>query len=180
MNDLELFEGLKAGHGTPEYEAAAKYIITNYAPKVMGYVMQNSGTKDDGWDHFQDVFIEVIKVIDVDKYEERGRFGGFFMTIIQRRWLDKFKKESRIKKGEMTDDISDDTEADTFKWTDEVLPIWEKWADSPCKELLKLHYIDGLSHSELGEREGISENTMRQRVFRCREKFKEFAANNKL
>jgi RNA polymerase sigma factor (sigma-70 family) len=177
MIDLDLLEGLKAGHGIPQYEAAARYIIATYAPKVMGYVMKNSGTKDDGKDHFNDVFIEVIKLMGEGKYEERGSFGGFFMTITQRRWLDKLRKIKRIKEGEMTDDISDDRETDNFILTDDLLPIWEKWEDRH-KEYLKLFYGDGIAHKELGELYGISENTMKQRVNRCKDRFKEFVAQN--
>jgi RNA polymerase sigma factor (sigma-70 family) len=193
MNNADLFRGLQAGYGTPQYEAAAKYIIAHFGPKVKGYVMKNSGKEEDGDDIFQIVFMIMLENIENGTYDATDNFGGLFMRITRNRWLDKLAHDAHIQQGYM-DDFTPDEEGEMRKDIpsnernedksvngiplNKLLAILEKWDEPRGKRLLRWFYIDGVNSRELAEEEGISDNTMRQQLRRYRREFRAFVADN--
>lgn len=100
------------------------------------------------------------------------------------RWLKKVMRNligNELKKIQIQKEHSSNLIVDQFATTeqteklDDVLPLELSKED---RQLLIWAYEDCLSHSEIAEKLGISENACRTRLFRARERYREIIRKN--
>ncbi|MGN6646129.1 MAG: RNA polymerase sigma factor [Cytophaga sp.] len=66
-------------------------------PLVEYYIVRNSGTKDDASDVFQDTLLLFYKQIMQDSFDEKYKVFGYLYKISLYKWMNKAKKNNRIK-----------------------------------------------------------------------------------
>ena len=66
-------------------------------PLVEYYIVRNSGTKDDASDVFQDTLLLFYKQIMQNSFDEKYKVYGYLYKISLYKWMNKAKKNSKIK-----------------------------------------------------------------------------------
>jgi len=68
-----------------------QYLDLAYREQVLNYVQSNSGTIEDGEEHYQDVIVEIYFKCNSGQYKLNS-FESYFWTVTKRRWIDKLRK----------------------------------------------------------------------------------------
>ncbi|MBW7856425.1 MAG: sigma-70 family RNA polymerase sigma factor [Ignavibacteriaceae bacterium] len=145
-------------------------------------------------DSLQEAFIKTYRAIVENKFKGDSKLSTYFYTIVYNTAVDSFKK-SRRKNFSM---ISIDVEDVSFKEGDELTvspdslisdeSFDKKISDNEIQSIVKnylnkipvqysliliLFYVDGLSHEEISNLLGLPVGTVKNRLFRAKEKIKE-------
>jgi RNA polymerase sigma factor (sigma-70 family) len=123
----------------------------------------------------EDVFQDTLmKLISCDNYVERGKFDHFFSHSFKRVMLNLFRtKGRRIKTVSIDPTLEEPGEMDRI--SDQVY-IPDKLIDGLSgnqPQAIRLHYFEGLSYSEVGERIGKSEKAVKSLMTRGGESLRE-------
>lgn len=89
MSEKSLYEGLKKGDRKCILEIYDKHL-----PLVTQWVINNSGTKADAHDIFQETLETIL--LKVDKVH--SSFDGLVVSISKRKWIDRLRKNASTKK----------------------------------------------------------------------------------
>lgn len=69
-------------------------IYDKFAPKVINYIKQNSGDRDQAQDVIQDTLITIYNQAIKNKLELTCPFDAYFFLLCKRKWLNQLKKSS--------------------------------------------------------------------------------------
>jgi len=88
-NDKDIIKGIITLDPTI-YE----YLDEIYRQEVIRHLHRNSGSTEDGEEHYQDVIFEIYLDIDEGRYDSNlpRTFHQYFWLIAKRRWIDKLRK----------------------------------------------------------------------------------------
>jgi RNA polymerase sigma factor (sigma-70 family) len=147
-------------------------------PKVLKFILKNSGQKEDAEDVFQKALIELTARLRLKRLEIHTSFEAYFFSTCMNIW----RRELNLKKRRVTN-IPIVEHYDEHE--DHILSILEqeKWdlyeekfnlLSSNCKEVLKLYFSKTSYESIVKLLSYNSESVARQRVFKCRKKLSAF------
>ena len=88
MADAELVSNLKSG---TQVEASIRAIYRMNFETLSRWIMQNSGSRQDAEDIFQEVFIRVVDTLRNNRYSEEGKFLPWIMRIAHNLCIDHFR-----------------------------------------------------------------------------------------
>lgn len=160
MTENEILDGL-IQNKRETYE----YVYKTLGPPVLKYVLENSGNREDAKDLFQEVLLKAIRQIRNDKYEQRGKFEAWFISIARNNWIDHLRKTKPYLLSDdefllLQIDESDEDAILQLILHDNRLEclneIWksENWEESDCHKLLDLYYHQDKSYVEIAEKVG--------------------------
>lgn len=200
MNDLEIniINRIKNGD-TNSFEQ----IVEKYKEKAFTLTLRILKNRDDAEDSLQEAFIKTFRAIVDNQFEERSRFSTYLYRIVYNTALDYYKRHKSRNFNLLSidenfnnpdsDDGADfgdfemkiDTEtfgSGNFSKTDkrafdnELQGFVNKFlAMVPEKYsvILTLFYINDLSHEEISQVLKLPLGTVKNRIFRAKEKMKE-------
>lgn len=199
MNDLELniIKKIQAGK-IDEFEE----IVNRYKDRAMTLAMRILKNSEDAEDALQEAFIKTFRAIADKQFEERSKFSTYFYRIVYNTAIDFYKKHKAktfnliniddTKKnddGEVTDINSFEMSIDRDKYqvsgvydTDrmtldnqmqEVVNRYLEEIPEKYSTILTLFYINDLSHEEIAETLRLPLGTVKNRIFRAKDKLKE-------
>ena len=199
MNDLELnlIKRIQSGDIN-----AFEDIVTKYKNKAMTLAMRILKNDEDAEDALQDAFIKTFRAIVDRQFEERSKFSTYFYRIVYNTAIDFYKKhksktftlisidEKRTDDdGNLADISGFEMEIDKNKYymssafdidkkavENEIKQIVDKYlAKIPEKysTILTLFYINDLSHDEIAETLKLPIGTVKNRIFRAKDKLRE-------
>ncbi len=160
-----------------------KYLDTMYRKKVIGHVLRNSGTREDGEDLYQDVVFEIYLTIKRDRYnaDGRGTFEGYFWTITKRRWIDKLRKQKLdIEPLPNEDDIPYEPEEAEYLKNQRILVI-RKYLEQLLpdeQEYIRMYYIAKQSIQTIADYFGTTYGGAQQKLHEIRKKLRQMIAND--
>jgi RNA polymerase sigma-70 factor (ECF subfamily) len=157
---------------------------------------------EDAEDALQEAFIKTFRAVADKQFEERSKFSTYFYRIVYNTALDFYKKhkaktynlinidnQRKTDDGEQSDITNFEMEIDRNKYytssvfeTDkraldnELQGIVNKYLEEiPDKysTILTLFYINDLSHEEIAETLKLPLGTVKNRIFRAKDKLKE-------
>jgi RNA polymerase sigma-70 factor (ECF subfamily) len=199
MNDLELNIIKKIQNGSiDEFEE----IVNRYKDKAMTLAMRILKNNEDAEDALQEAFIKTFRAIVDKQFEERAKFSTYFYRIVYNTAIDFYKKHksktynlinidnNRLNdEGEVTDISSFEMLIDRNKYfvssvyeTDrkalegELQEVIDKYLEEIPEKystILTLFYINDLSHEEIAETLKLPLGTVKNRIFRAKDKLKE-------
>jgi RNA polymerase sigma-70 factor, ECF subfamily len=199
MNDLELNIIKKIQNGSiEEFEE----IVDRYKDKAMTLAMRILKNTEDAEDAIQEAFIKTFRAIVDKQFEERSKFSTYFYRIVYNTAIDFYKKhrsktynlinidEKRYgEDGEITDIANFEMSIDRNKYymsgvfeTDrkaiegEMQDAVNKYLEEIPEKystILTLFYINDLSHEEISETLKLPLGTVKNRIFRAKDKLKE-------
>ena len=72
--------------------ATLEFVYDTYFPMIEGFVIHNSGSRDEAQDVFQEAMIIAYKKIRDEKLELRCKFGTYLYAICKKVWIQERKK----------------------------------------------------------------------------------------
>ncbi len=199
MNNLELniIKKIQAGN-IEEFEE----IVNRYKDKAMTLAMRILKNTEDAEDALQEAFIKTFRAIVDKKFEERAKFSTYFYRIVYNTAIDFYKKHKSktfnliniddTKKnddGEVTDIttyemkidrdkyyISSEFETDRKTLDNEMQEVVNRYLEEIPEKystILTLFYINDLSHEEIAGALKLPLGTVKNRIFRAKDKLKE-------
>ena len=160
-----------------------KTLYTSNYNKIESLVLNNSGTKEDAKDIYQDAFIVVWNNIKNNIFVPINQTAvqGYLYTIAKNKWMDvvrssKFKKTKSgydnqsmaINNEDIYDLNQDDLENKKLNLTMEAF----KNIGGPCKQLLTTFYFEKKSLRDIAQELQIDEASAKNKKYRCMEKLR--------
>jgi RNA polymerase sigma-70 factor (ECF subfamily) len=199
MNDLELniIKKIQAGN-IDEFEE----IVNRYKDKAMTLAMRILKNSEDAEDALQEAFIKTFRAIADKQFEERAKFSTYFYRIVYNTAIDFYKKHKAKTfnlinidstrtndEGEVTDIaafemnidrdkyyMSGNYETDRSALDNDMQEMVNKYLEEIPEKystILTLFYINDLSHDEIAETLKLPLGTVKNRIFRAKDKLKE-------
>ena len=179
FSEHEIIKGIKEKN-----EDILRFLITKLKPLVESWVKRHGGTQELAEDNFQDTWMVVLININFRKYQE-GNFMAYFKKISRNIWN---KKNSRVKirlenleqfQG-ITVDISDE-ELYLKLMKDiryEIVYRSINKLSKECKKIIELKYFESVKSKDIPKHMRISDNFVRVKSKRCRDKLKDLILND--
>lgn len=178
-DDIALIQRTLAGD-----ELAFASLVSKYEKQIHAYVMREIKDYHIAEDITQETFLEVFQKLDTLK--EPKKFSSWLYTIVKNLCItwhrrNRFQPESlediHISKIE-TDAYSqymasEHAKTTTFEHRELVEKLLTKLNEHDRK-IITLHYFDEMTYAEIGTYLGISENTIKSRLYRARQRLKKY------
>lgn len=199
MNDLELNIIKKIQNGDVN---SFEDLVNMYKDKAMTLAMRILKNTEDAEDALQEAFIKAFRAIADKQFEERSKFSTYFYRIVYNTAVDFYKKHksktynlinidagTKNDEGEVTDIANFEMKIDRNKYyMSGVFETERKALDGELQEvvnryleeipekystILTLFYINDLSHEEIAETLKLPLGTVKNRIFRAKDKLKQ-------
>lgn len=159
-------------------ETVLKIFYKDNYYKIEKYVLNNSGSKEEAKDIFQDAFIAVWRNIQLDKFspENEGALAGYLYRIAKNKWLD-YLRSGHYKKmvplADAPDEIEDGLlEKEDDLYINEVKKNFDELGGN-CREVLIRFYFNKESMKTIASHFNWTEATTRNNKYRCLQKLRE-------
>lgn len=204
MNDLELniIRKIQAGN-IGEFEE----IVNRYKDKAMTLAMRILKNTEDAEDALQEAFIKTFRAIADKQFEERSKFSTYFYRIVYNTAIDFYKKhrsktynlinideKSVNEEGEVTDITAFELKIDNNNYQSsrvfdtewlaaegelqDTINRYLEQIPEKYSTILTLFYVNDLSHEEISETLKLPLGTVKNRIFRAKDKLKEIMLQN--
>jgi RNA polymerase sigma-70 factor (ECF subfamily) len=171
--DLELVQRAREGD-----TAAFDELVVKYTPKLYGLVYHMTSNHEDTNDILQDVFAKAYRAIK--RFKGKSAFYTWIYSIATNMTLNFLKKRNRRRAMSLDDvDLAIERDADFIEATSKSDPVREaniselqERLNRAMQELSEDHRavvtmfdIQGMPHAEISKILGVSEGTIRSRLF---------------
>jgi len=158
------------------------YLVRKYEAPFLRKARTVLYREEDVEDVVQETFAKIYLHAKRFHEVEGATFKSWAYTVLMNTAFTKYRKVMRHlgKTAELTpehyESLADDGYEETFhlEITDYVVSIFAKMPDHLVR-VLTLHFIQGLAHVEIAERESVSEGAIKTRVHRAKAYFRELA-----
>ncbi len=178
-SDVELIQRILAGD-----ETAFASLIRKYQKQVHAHVLRKIGDFHIAEDITQEIFLEVYQRLET--LEELALFPKWLYTIVDRLCIAWFRK-NRIRTESLEETHISEIETEAYsryvatehaKTTaaaqrDLVKRLLTKLKEGD-REVITLYYFEEMTSSEIGAHLGVSENTIKSRLHRARQRLKKY------
>lgn len=196
--DLEIVERIINGDSNAFREIADKY-----KDKAFSLTVKILKNKEEAEDSVQDAFIKLYRSILQSQFREEAKLSTYFYTIVYNTALDNYKKIknksfsvisidvegssfkegdeliSRFKETEIESKVYEeryDSGTDKKVTSNEIQNIINKFINSIPEQyslILNMFFINDLSHDEISKILNLPLGTVKNRIFRAKEKIKD-------
>lgn len=171
LTDGEVINSLKSGQGR---ETAIRFLYDDYFESLSNYVMNNNGNAADAEDIFQEVLVNFISLVQLDKFRGESSIKTFLFSMNKFKWLNELKKRnSALKRNTGFEKIKDTIAFDNNVLiieqdaTNHISKLLEQLGEQ-CKKILVLFYYDNLSMKDiLLQMNYENEQVVRNKKYKC-------------
>jgi len=136
--------------------------------------MNNSGSRQDAEDIFQEVVVDFIDAVQRNKFRGESSVRTFLYSLNKYAWLNDLKRKGRAMQRETKYDReqeSQETDVSNFisarEARSQVMTIVAQLGDA-CKKILVLFYYENLSMKEILEKTDYeTEQVVRNKKYKC-------------
>jgi RNA polymerase sigma factor (sigma-70 family) len=169
--DSELVANLRDGKRLDE---TIKVIYRNHFESLSWYIINNSGSRQDAEDIFQEVVVAFIDLVQKDKFRGESSVKTFLYSLNRFTWLNELKRKGRaLAREEKFEKGKEQTTPDaSYLMADregkaEVMRLVGELGET-CKKILLLFYYENLSMKEiLDSTEYENEQVVRNKKYKC-------------
>lgn len=202
-HELNIIKRIKSGDIN-----SFEQIVEKYKDKALTLTMRILKNKEDAEDSLQEAFVKTFRAIIENRFEQRSKFSTYFYRIVYNTAIDNYKKLKsrtynllRIEDTAGSDesekgpgDISNfEMKVDKVKYDGSGYRTDKKALDNEVQSFVKmfleeipekysvvltLFFINDLSHEEISETLNLPLGTVKNRIFRAKEKLKEIMTKN--
>jgi RNA polymerase sigma factor (sigma-70 family) len=171
LSDTELVANLRSGQ---RMEATIKTIYRSYFEGLCWYIMNNSGSRQDAEDIFQEVVVSFIDLVQKDKFRGESTVKTFLFSLNRNTWLNELKRRGRaLAREEKFEKGQERTEQDSgYMIADregkaEVARLVAELGET-CQKILLLFYYENLPMKEiLAATNYENEQVVRNKKYKC-------------
>ncbi len=129
--------------------------------------------RDEADDLEQQVLLELILRLDVNSFQGTSTFETYVRSFARYRCIDHYRRQIKRTFVSLDDEdlVSQEIDAQSRLERNDQIELAHAVVDhlsESCRRYWRMIY-EGLSYRQMGEREGLSEATLRVRVHRCRQ-----------
>ena len=177
----ELMQGIKENK-----REVFEYLYLKLTPIIYSDIRNNSGSKEDAEDHFQETLLAAIANVKTGRYE-RGNFEGYFRRVSKNLWLKKLRDSGKYRSIEFQDhhDSPDELSyefAEKLIEYDHTLDLVNgklNEMDESCKNVLNLFYYEKRGLDEIAKQSNWEYSYAKKKIFLCRQRLKEMLQTDK-
>jgi len=171
FSDAELLANLQSGKNVNE---SIQVIYKEHFQQLSWFVMNNSGSRQDAEDIFQEVVVDFIDAVQRNKFRGESSVRTFLYSLNKYAWLNDLKRKGRAMQRETKYDReqeSQETDVSNFisarEARSQVMTIVAQLGDA-CKKILVLFYYENLSMKEILEKTDYeTEQVVRNKKYKC-------------
>lgn len=169
--DAELVENLRTGQ---RMEDSIKALYRSHFESLSWYVMNNSGSRQDAEDIFQEVMVSFIDLVQKNKFRGESSVKTFLYSLNRHSWLNELKRrgraslrEEKFEKGQERVELDSGYQIADREGRSEVLRLVGELGDT-CRKILLLFYYENLSMKEILEATDYeNEQVVRNKKYKC-------------
>jgi len=169
--DSELVANIRNGQRMDE---SIKAIYRAYFDSLSWYIMNNSGSRQDAEDIFQEVVVAFIDLVQKNKFRGEATIKTFLFSLNRYSWLNELKRRKRaLVREEKYEKGQDMVEMDIGQLIAEregkaeVIKLVSQLGDT-CRKILLLFYFENLSMKEILENMHYeNEQVVRNKKYKC-------------
>ena len=178
MTEAELLAGIQR-----KDSQAFSYMYQHFAPKILGYVLKNSGSQADAQEVIQESLLKVWQKVQDGKYESQGKLKSYVVTVGVNTWLETLRNRKRKptdrledKEWQLADEGAIDLHQKVEKYKSlDALYVALSQLGEPCKSLIQLFHFEEMPLKEIAKQQQVEYGSLRKRIFDCRKKLKKLA-----
>ncbi len=182
FSDDELIFSLKTGK---ERDEAIRFMYSAHFDSLSWFVLNNQGSAEDAEDNFQEVLVNFIATVQMDKFRGESSIKTFLFTLNRFAWLNELKRRGRAETREIRyekerDVVEQDVSGQLMQKesTSEVLKLVEQLGEA-CKKILVLFYYEDLPMKEILEQlDYENEQVVRNKKYKCLKQLEKMIADN--
>lgn len=147
--------------------ALFKKLYLLWVDSIYRYLLHKTADRRAAEDLTSQVFLKAFE--QLPRYRHRGHFAAWLFTIARNAARDHFRKSSRVVALDAAQELTLSSDPlDEVVATDEIRRLDSLIRALPEEELelIRLRYVAGLSHVEIGETVGRSEEAVRKSIVR--------------
>ena len=159
-------------------------LVERYQPAFLRFAGRILNSKEDAEEVVQEAFLKIYRHADQLREGPGSKFKSWAYKIVFNTALTRYRNLKK-RMGEVTyldtflydtlgsEDFQDDLDAGIL--------VKETLAKMPSdfRELLELHYLEGLSYAQISEKKQITLPALKMRLFRARELFRDLTEGTK-
>lgn len=169
--DQELVACLKSGQRSEEM---IRSLYRDYFESLAWYVTNNSGTRQDAEDVFQEVVVTFIDLVKKDKFRGESTVKTFLYSLNRHIWLNELKRRGRaLAREEKYEKGQERVEPDTAWLITErenksaVISLVEQLGET-CRQILVMFYYEDLPMKKILETMPYeNEQVLRNKKYKC-------------
>ncbi len=154
---------------------ACERIAQEYLPMILNWAIKKTGNRTDGEDLAQGIMLQIFKALDRGVHIER--LEHFVWKVARYSWCNHMRSLKRHDTAFLPETLSDGTDfasehAENTALEYELLRMRQKISalNKLQREVMILHYLDGLSVREIAERFGTTESAITWHLFDARKR----------
>lgn len=179
--DSMIIQSIRSGaHSVP-----LQYLYDVSLKKVRGYILKNSGCKEDANDIFQDSVIILFNQIRLNKFNESNSIDGFIFSISKNLWIDKIRRDKKFTNYDSPDQfnaISDSTnllEDLISKEKTQAMKEVFNLLDEKCQKILTYVIFENRSMKEVSSLMNYSsDDVAKTNHYRCKQYLSKLVKSN--
>ena len=155
-------------------EKAFREIVNIWEPRLYYYLRRIVYNENDVWDILQETWLAVFK--NIRKLEDPLKFSTWLYKIGHNKAVNLLRKENRyvqMKTEQTADHYENNTTISVDKEQAEFVHKLLGKLKLPHREILTLYFLEGFSINEMARIIGISEGTVKSRLYYAKHKLHE-------
>ena len=184
FSDAELLDSLQSGVRVND---CVREIYRKHFDPLSWFVINNSGSRQDAEDIFQEVVIDFIEAVQKNKFRGESSVKTFLYSLNKHAWLNELKRRGRAEKRELKFDKEyDKEEMDVSYYIANreakglIIKVVEQLGDT-CKKILVMFYYENLSMKEIVDStEYETEQVVRNKKYKCLKQLEQMLNENPL
>lgn len=169
--DAELVENLRTGQRMDE---SIRALYRSHFESLSWYVMNNSGSRQDSEDIFQEVMVSFIDLVQKNKFRGESSVKTFLYSLNRHTWLNELKRrgratlrEEKFEKGQERVELDSSHLIADREGRSEVMRLVGELGET-CRKILLLFYYENLSMREILEATDYeNEQVVRNKKYKC-------------
>ncbi|WP_062061669.1 RNA polymerase sigma factor [Aquimarina longa] len=158
-------------------EAGIKEIYKKVYPKVYTYVCSHDGTEHDAKDIMQKALLQLSVRAQKQEFVITSSFEGYFFTTCKNAWRREIKiRKSRVTNPVVIDLIQEERDIALAAYEQDKWELFQQKLEEVsenCRKVLQL-FFNKIPYIKIADMLGYAtENTVRQRIFKCKSKLKD-------
>jgi RNA polymerase sigma factor (sigma-70 family) len=182
LPDSELVAKLRSGNQINE---SVRAIYRDHFETLSWYIINNSGSRQDAEDIFQEVIVTFIELVQKNKFRGESSIKTFLFSLNRHAWLNELKRRGRAEaREEKYDAMMDKHDSDASELMAEreskaqVIQLVERLGEA-CQKILVAFYYENLSMKEiLGKLHYENEQVVRNKKYKCLKQLEHTIAAN--